>query len=407
MKDVKHVGFIAPEITPDQYIFGAGNVGLAVIQEDGNWGPLLPIEESQNKGKFETYNCTAFGTTNAIELLLYKLTGERHNYSDRWVGIIAGTKAPGNDPHKVAEAIRKYGLIPEEMLPFSDDLQTVDEYYSFKGANEEACYRAGREWLAKYDFKHEWTFTPGQPIVEQVQNMKVALKGSPQCVAVYAWASTQNDIYYKNGPENHWTTVYNIDDYMKVFDSYAPYKKNVEHTLQFCKRYSITKKNELTPDQVSYFQKILNWIAEQLGLIQKKVDALPKVDNSVEVKPQEVYNEVKESMKSKLNDFCLAIRDYEGKPGDLNYRNNNPGNIKGRDGKFLKFKTMEEGFEYLKAYVKRASIGEHRAYKKGCTIAEFFKVYAPSNDNNNPDTYAKWVAKRIGETVNTRVVDII
>jgi len=139
-------------------------------------------------------------------------------------------------------------------------------------------------------------------------------------------------------------------------------------------------------------------------LLVKKTEA---GENIVVPKPQEVYNEVKESMKSKLNDFCLAIRDYEGKPGDLNYRNNNPGNIKGRDGKFLKFKTMEEGFEYLKAYVVRASTGEHKAYKKGCTIAEFFKVYAPSSDNNNPDAYAKWVAKRINETVNTRVVDII
>lgn len=144
-------------------------------------------------------------------------------------------------------------------------------------------------------------------------------------------------------------------------------------------------------------------LMKQLLLVKKSEAG----ENIIVPKPQEVYNEVKESMKSKLNDFCLAIRDYEGKPGDLNYRNNNPGNIRGRDGKFLKFKTMEEGFEYLKAYVKRASVGEHRAYKKGCTIAEFFKVYAPSSDNNNPDAYAKWVAKRINETVNTRVVDIL
>lgn len=112
-------------------------------------------------------------------------------------------------------------------------------------------------------------------------------------------------------------------------------------------------------------------------------------------------------VESKLEALCLAIRDYEGKPGDLNYRNNNPGNIRGVDGKFLKFKTMEEGFDYLKKYVKRAATGEHKAYKKGCTIEEFFKVYAPTGDNNNPDAYAKWVAKRIGETVDKRVVDII
>lgn len=139
----------------------------------------------------------------------------------------------------------------------------------------------------------------------------------------------------------------------------------------------------------------------------KELIVLKNVENSVEVKPNEVYNEVKESMKSKLDDFCLAIRDYEGKPGDLNYRNNNPGNIRGRDGKFLKFKTYNEGFAYLKEYVKRASTGIHKSYKKGCTILEFFRVYAPTGDNNNPDAYAKWVAKRINETVDTKVMDII
>lgn len=403
----KYKGFIAPQITKEHYIFGGGNVPLKTLQEDSDWTSLLPSEEQQNIRGIETFNCSAFGTTNAIELLMYKLTGERINYSDRWVGIIAGTKEPGNDPHVVAEAIRKYGLIPEEMLPFSDDIKTVDDYYSFKGADKEACYKAGREWLAKWDFKHEWTFTPGQPILEQMNNMKLALKGSPQCVAVYAWVSNDKGVYYSLGEPNHWTTVYNIDQYLKIFDSYSPIKKDVDQSILYCKRYSITKKNELTAEQVSGFQKILNWIAEQLGIIQKKINNLPKVDNSIEPKPQEVYNEVKESMKSKLNDFCLAIRDYEGKPGDLNYKNNNPGNIRGRNGNFLKFATMEEGFDYLKAYVKRAATGEHRAYKNGCTIAEFFKVYAPTGDNNNPDAYAKWVAKRISETVNTRVVDII
>lgn len=409
---MKIQGFIPPEqIAPEEWVLGASNTPVfPVLKEDGNWESLLPTEERQNIRNIETYNCTGFNTLNAIEILVYKLTGKRENYSDRWVGIIAKTKAPGNDPHKVAEAIREYGLVKEESLPFSDDIKDIDEYYSFKGLTQgqiDALYEEAKQWKKTYDFKHSWVFTPGQPILEQINNIKIALKNSPLAVGVYAWASDNRNVYYSLGQENHWTNIYNVSDFIKVFDSYPPFKKDIEQTLRYCKRYSVTLRTEITEEErkglLALLQKALEW----LGLIQKQVDALPKVDNPIEVKPQEVYNEVKESMKSKLNDFCLAIRDYEGKPGDLNYRNNNPGNIKGRDGKFLKFKTMEEGFEYLRAYVKRASTGEHRAYKKGCTIAEFFKVYAPTGDNNNPDAYAKWVAKRISETVNTRVIDII
>lgn len=133
------------------------------------------------------------------------------------------------------------------------------------------------------------------------------------------------------------------------------------------------------------------------------------VDNPVEPKVSEVYNEVKETLMKRdlLNEFCLAIRDYEGKPGDLNYRNNNPGNIRGANGKFLKFKTMDEGMAYLKDYVTRACTGKHKAYKPDFTIRQFFNVYAPSGDNNNPDKYSNWVAKRINLPVTTKIRDLL
>lgn len=110
---------------------------------------------------------------------------------------------------------------------------------------------------------------------------------------------------------------------------------------------------------------------------------------------------------SKLNDFCLAIRDFEGRPGDLNYRNNNPGNIRGRDGRFLKFNTYAEGWLYLKDYVTRACTGKHSAYKPDFTIKQFFGVYAPSSDNNQPDIYASWVANRIGLQTSTKIKELI
>lgn len=403
MKDDIKKGFIAPEtIAPEEWVLGASNTPkFPVLKEDGNWTNLLPTEERQNIRNIETYNCTGFNTLNPIEILIYQLTGERVNYSDRWVGIIAGTKEPGNDPHKVAEAIREYGLVKEESLPFSDDLKSIDEYYSFKGLSQgqiDDLYEEAKQWKAKYDFKHSWVFTPGQPIIEQINNIKIALKNSPLAVAVFAWASDNRNVYYKNGEENHWTNIYDVKDFIKVFDSYSPFKKDIEQELRYCKRYSVTlKTDEITPEKRAGLLALLQRALEWLGLIQKQVDALPKPV------VKDTYEEVKEVLKGRLDEFCLAIRDYEGKPGDLNYRNNNPGNIRGTDGKFLKFNSYEQGFAYLKEYVIRACTGKHKAYPKDPTILQFFKVYAPSSDNNNPEKYAKWIATRMKSTVDTKV----
>lgn len=278
MKEYK--GFIEPQIDSTHWILGASNTPIfPTLAEDGNWEMDYPSQgELQSKRGIETFNCTGFNTLKPIQAIIHRLTGERVNYSDRWLGIIAGTKEPGNDPHKVAEAIRKYGLIPEEMLPFSDDIQNVDEYYSFKGADKETCYRAGREWLAKYEFMHSWVFSPGQPILEQKNNMKIALKNSPLGIAVYAWASNEKDVYYSLGLESHWTSAYSEEEYLNIFDSYEPFKKKVDQSLRYVKRYSVIlkKKDDLTEEQKQGFLAQIRKLLEWLGFLQKQVDALPK-----------------------------------------------------------------------------------------------------------------------------------
>ncbi len=271
----KYKGFIEPKIDNTHYFLGAGMVPQVVLQPNSDWSDSLPETERQNKG-FETYGCTSFNTLNAIEMLMFKKFGVRVNYSDRWVGIIAGTKAPGNDPHTVCEAIRKNGLIPEDMLPYSDDLQNVEEYYSFKGANEIECRRAGREWLRQYDFKHEWVFDKNQPFNEKLLNIKTALKYSPLALSVYAWSET-NGVYWKAGSENHWTSAFAQPRLSKIFDSYDPFIKDVDQNFSYCKRFSIEQ--NVTKENVGGFLQVLKLLLEWAGLIAKQ--QVP----TVEVKP--------------------------------------------------------------------------------------------------------------------------
>lgn len=113
--------------------------------------------------------------------------------------------------------------------------------------------------------------------------------------------------------------------------------------------------------------------------------------------------------------FCTAIRDFEGKPGDRNYKNRNPGNcrfynggylpkylpvLKDKDG-FAIFPTYELGWEYLQNLVK-TWVHLHPDW----TILDFFNKYAPESDDNPTLRYAKYVASRCGVIHTTKLKDL-
>lgn len=240
----QYTGFIEPTIIDKkEFILGQGNVPFKVVRPDGDWSKYLSSDELQSRSYLETYNCTGFNTLKQIQEYEKNAFNEDNNYSERWVGIIAGTKPPGNDPQTVYEAIRKYGLIFDSMLPFSDDIQTIEDYYSFKGADMDACYEAGRQWLSEKKFYHEWVWDPSQniPTDEKINNMKVALKYSPLSLAVYAWATDERGIYVKLGLENHWTNQFSYKEFQEIFDSYDPTHKLLEQDIVYCKRIHIER----------------------------------------------------------------------------------------------------------------------------------------------------------------------
>lgn len=408
----KYKGFIEPVIDNTHWFLGSGASAFEIFVEDGNWKKYLPEGELQSRNGIETFNCTGFNTLNAIETLEYRITGIRPNYSDRWLGIMAGTSAEkgGNDPHTVAEAIRKYGLIPEEMLPFTEDIKTPEEYYSFKGGDEKACREAAQKWLNAHEFTHDWVFKMEQPIDEKIQNMKTALKSSPLALSVFAWSADQRGVYVSLSQANHWTSMYSLGEFLNIFDSYDPFLKLVEQNSMFCKRYSI-KIKEFTPEKKSLFIQVLRFLKSFFGLDDKQIETVEAIIN----KPADHYEEVKEIMKNRLEEFCLCIRDYEGKPGDLNYKNNNPGNArcssKGYLSKygnvkcvnnFAVFPTYELGWLYLQNLVK-SKITEHPEW----TILDYISNHAPKSDGNNPLTYANYISARMKLPITTKVKDFI
>lgn len=258
---MKYLGFIPPIIDSSHFVLGAFlSLSKDILQHDGQWDSYLPVSEEQNKNGMETYNCTSFNTLNTIEILFNKIWAEKDNYSDRFTGIEAGTRPPGNDPHAVAEAIRLKGAIPEISLPFSDSILSWTDYYSFVGSDENECMIMAKRFLDQYDFGHEWVFTNAPTKETRIMLMKEALQYSPLGASVTAWYGVDG-IYVDNGEPNcHWTCIYGYDDRgWKCFDSYSPFYKIIsyDHNIQFVKRYSIKKKITV---KLSWWRRLLNFL---------------------------------------------------------------------------------------------------------------------------------------------------
>ena len=141
-------------------------------------------------------------------------------------------------------------------------------------------------------------------------------------------------------------------------------------------------------------------------------ETLPMNQNTPPVAPQTPQNAL-QTTQDFITHFATCIRDYEGKPGDLNYKNNNPGNFRcpkvkidkrygnvicvetGVSGKFLKFPTYDLGWLYLTTILKQR-IKANPTW----SCRDFFNNYAPAADNNNPDRYAAYVASRLGISID-------
>lgn len=269
-------GYTEPFVSETDYVFGAGQVSDEILQENGQWIDYLPEGEIQAK-QTETSNCTGFGTNNCLEIIARRKYGLKNNWSDRFLGIVAGTRPPGNDPGTVAEALRKKGDVPEDILPFIDNL-SVEEYYSFKGGSEAQCKSVANEFLSEYVFKHEWIAPLSNEIPKEA--LMEALKRSPLGIAVMAWAERNGKYYRPEGmADTHFCVLvgYKENEYWLAYDSYEPFLKKLDWSYPFytAKRYYFRQKTEEEKRAelsglLGILKAALNWLALFLPFLKKK-----------------------------------------------------------------------------------------------------------------------------------------
>lgn len=251
---------------PEHYVFGSGKIPMEVIEEDGDWTPSLPTKEFQNLNGVEPYACVSFTILNCVETLIFKKYGLVRNYSDRFLAAVSGTKEGGNSPHVVCEFLREVGVVPEEIFPFSQDINSFEKYYSPNPLPQELIDLAG-EFRNEFDFFHD--FVVSSPVA-----ITAALKCSPLLITMYAWERLENGLYTKptGFMDNHAIMLFSErqGEFRRIFDSYdQPNIKDIEWSSMpmVIKRFHITKKVAVvTPSAESFWSKIVNFI---LNLFKK------------------------------------------------------------------------------------------------------------------------------------------
>ena len=431
MSEIKNYGFIAPVITPDNYVLGGySKIKGQIINPSGNWIPYLPVVEPQSKRGIETQACASYGTLNALETLFKFIFGLIVNYSDRALAKASETDPErGNDPNKVAETVRKlFGCVVEATWPFKDGM-TLQEYYA-----ELSGYiiEEGRKWIGEWSFGHEWVFQGGTLKYKQEQLLE-ALKRSPVGVSVLAWQMGDKGMYVKpvGAPDTHWCLLVNAvqGEYWEVFDSYDTFIKKLEwdYDFGFAKVYYISKAVAKLSIMAQIMAQIVAAIAKIVPilslLISKKKEELAPLPIDADPPPPVKVEPLPARTESKIEAWAKAIQKEEGWfSGSRSFRNNNPGNMKAsnlvrsfgseffvggylqadKDG-FAVFDTYTSGFKALCEFLTFAAKDELKDYHNDRTLLLFTKKYAlPPNDN-----YAKGVANALKVDVHVDIGTLI
>lgn len=217
---------------PEDYM--AGEATQLTFEErlpSGNWLPYAPEGEKQFNQSADSLSCVTFAETSGVEIQEKFLTGRDVNYSDRFTAKRSGTTRQGNYLYKVADAIRKEGLVAESSYP-TPETYTWDEYHAeIPESLLSKLLAEGQEWLKTHEVKYEWV---------EKSLWQQHLKHAPLTVIIPGHAIE--------------AIILSIDDaVVTYFDSYEPYVKTAP--LSAFDQYAL--KLVLTMKGPSMYQSVL------------------------------------------------------------------------------------------------------------------------------------------------------
>jgi len=296
-------GFIEVKPTKTDYIHSdLGSVAKKRLKENLNWKPFRPAGELQKRSNAgETMACVTYSAMNCLETVInyfiflvkneeaepYQqeivkvferfnlIKNGEANFSDRYIAKLSGTSVRGNNQKNIADAIRHYGLVSEDMWPYADG------WSNFYSNIPDEIIKSGQELLKYIEFSYEWV----NPV--QFNEVKVF---APIQTSVYAWGNKVNGIYQRTElSKNHAVDndYFEMDKYDGIFDSYNPFDKKVawNFNLGYGMLYTIhLKENIFNKKKLKYYiderkAKYLMCVEENGEVYELKYDKLVYLDN--------------------------------------------------------------------------------------------------------------------------------
>lgn len=209
------------------------------VNPSGDWTVFLPFGESQSGVYGDTFACVTFSALNCLEIQLKK-QGISKNFSDRFSAKMSGTTRAGNYLQKVADSIRKDGVVDEDKWPWDPRGNSPafdwDEFYKEIPVDVKGL---GTSFISGYEVQYEWVPT-------DLASLKKALKQAPLQIVTKVCSGWNNPPVAGCGfGSGHATTLYKIDDAgFHIFDHYEPYGKvlNHDYVIAYAMKYVIKPK---------------------------------------------------------------------------------------------------------------------------------------------------------------------
>lgn len=152
---------------PNDYL--AGVIPYEIRNPKGDWTDSLPPGEWQRNNYVDTMACVTFSLLNCIETQEFFLTGQRVNYSDRWIAKMSETTPNGNYLYKVANTVRHFGLVKEENWATPANFTWETYYADPDPATMQKLTAEGAEWLRTHDLAYEWLTTQLDDILKHIK----------------------------------------------------------------------------------------------------------------------------------------------------------------------------------------------------------------------------------------------
>jgi len=208
-----------------------------------NWKQFLSPAERQSGAVIDAMDCVSFAKShdldaqvnwlitshllsqdalNALNALGF-ITPAGFHCSARFIAVVSGTTQQGNTFSAVANAPQTFGLLPEADLPSEPGSMTWAQYYA--PVPQALLDKAKR---IKQILSFPWQYV-------NTGDINGALLTAPVQIATAVgpgW-NTQDPLQAFDGPPQHSTLIYDVDDakkYLEIMDQYNPFFKEMVPT---------------------------------------------------------------------------------------------------------------------------------------------------------------------------------